>query len=301
MRPGYGAGVSATEAESVRIDVRDRVATIVLGRPHRLNAITAGMFRGLMECLDRVDDDDDIRAAIVTGEGRAFCAGADVSGGPESAFSPRTRSNAPPGAEALAGRDGGGILNLRILACKKPIIAAVNGAAVGLGATMTLPMDFRLASTEAKFGFVFTRRGIVPDGASSWFLARVVGIGRALDWMETGRIFSSAEALDAGLVHSVHEPDALLDAAWSIAGEIRDHTAPVSVALARQMLWRMLVAQDPMEAHRLESRLIAARATSPDAAEGVAAFLEKRVPSFPMQVSTDLPEPYPWWEELPFS
>jgi enoyl-CoA hydratase/carnithine racemase len=295
--------VSPDDAGMVRIEVRERIATLTLDRPDRLNAITIPMFAELMAALDRVDEDDDIRAAIVTGSGRAFCAGADVSGGPEGfTGGPRPagggeRGNDPPAPQ----RDGGGVLVLRILACKKPVIAAVNGAAVGLGATMTLPMDFRLAATGARFGFVFGRRGIVPDGASSWFLPRVVGIGRALDWVETGRIFGSDEALTAGLVGGVHEPDALLDAAWEIAATIRDNVAPVSVAVSRQLLWRMTMAQDPMEAHRIESRLIAQRAASPDAFEGVRAFLDKRPPDFPMKVSTDLPEPYPWWEELPFA
>jgi enoyl-CoA hydratase/carnithine racemase len=292
--------MSDDEGTEVRLEIRDGIATVLLDRPERLNAVTSRMFVALMQCLDRIDEDDGVRAAIVTGNGRAFCAGADVSSGPESAFAPRTDAETPAAAESMAGRDGGGVLNLRILACKKPIIAAVNGPAVGLGATMTLPMDFRLASTKARFGFVFTRRGIVPDGASSWLLPRVVGIGHALDWVETGRIFASDEALTAGLVRSVHEPDELLGAAWAIAEEIRDNTAPVSVALARQMLWRMLVAADPMEAHRLESRLLATRATSADALEGVTAFLEKRSPAFRMRVSADLPAPYPWWEEPTF-
>ncbi len=295
--------MSPDDAGTVRVDVRDRIATVTLDRPDRLNAMTIPMFGELMAALDRLDEDDEIRAAIVTGAGRAFCAGADVSGGPE-AFTggPRLAGGGDRSGEPVApARDGGGILVLRILACKKPLLAAVNGAAVGLGATMTLPMDFRLAATGARFGFVFGRRGIVPDGASSWFLPRVVGIGRALDWVETGRIFGSDEGLAAGLVGSVHEPDALLDAAWEIATTIRDNVAPVSVAVSRQMLWRMTMAQDPMEAHRLESRLIAQRAASPDAAEGVQAFLEKRPPRFPMKVSTDLPEPYPWWQELPFA
>lgn len=292
--------MSEPEAGSVRYEVTDQIATIVLDRPDRLNALTARMFGELIDCFDRLDEDDDIRAAIVTGNGRAFCAGADVSGGP-SGFTGGDPSRRSTTAEVAVARDGGGILNLRILACKKPIIAAVNGAAVGLGATMTLPMDFRLAATEARFGFVFARRGIVPDGAASWFLPRVVGIARALDWVETGRIFTSEEALDSGLVSSVHEQPELLAAATAIAVQIRDHTAPVSVALSRQLLWRMTMAQEPMEAHRVESRLISQRAASPDAAEGVAAFLEKRPPKFPLRVSTDLPDPYPWWDELPFN
>ena len=295
--------MSPDDAGTVRVEVRDRIATITLDRPDRLNAMTIPMFGELMAALDRLDEDDEIRAAIVTGAGRAFCAGADVSGGPEGfTGGPRPAGGGDrSGKPAAPQRDGGGILGLRILACKKPVIAAVNGAAVGLGATMTLPMDFRLAATGARFGFVFGRRGIVPDGASSWFLPRVVGIGRALDWVETGRIFGSDEALTAGLVGSVHEPDALLDAAWKIAATIRDNVAPVSVAVSRQLLWRMTMAQDPMEAHRIETRLIAQRAASPDAFEGVQAFLDKRPPDFPMKVSTDMPEPYPWWEELPFA
>ena len=291
--------MSGGDAGTVHFELRDRIATITLARPARLNAMDVPMFADLMGALDRIDEDDDVRAAIVTGAGTAFCAGADVSAGPSGFTGGQPRDDAPP-LDAGPPRDGGGILVLRILACTKPVIAAVNGAAVGLGATMTLPMDFRLAATGARFGFVFGRRGIVPDGASSWFLPRVVGIARALDWVETGRIFGSDEALAAGLVGSVHEPDALLDAAWETAAMIRDNVAPVSVAVSRQLLWRMTMARDPMEAHRLESRLIAQRAASPDAVEGVQSFLEKRPPAFPMKVSTDLPEPFPWWEELPF-
>ncbi len=231
--------------------------------------------------LDEVDADDDVRAVVVTGEGRAFCAGADISGGAR-AFEPTraTDDREPP-------RDGGGILALRIHALKKPIIAAINGASVGMGATMTLPMDVRLASTTARFGFVFTRRGIIPEGCSSWFLPRVVGIGTAAEWMLTGRLIDAQEAFDAGLVRSMHEPAALLPAACELAREISEHAAPVSAAMTRQLLWRMLATEDPYVAHRAESRGLAHRSHAGDAHEGVASFLAKRAPEFTDRVSSD--------------
>jgi len=265
------------------------VLTLTLDRPDRLNAFTARMGDELRDALDRSDADDDVRAVVVTGAGRGFCAGADLAAGGD------TFAYAPDSADAH--RDSGGRLTLRIFESTKPVIGAVNGPAVGVGATMTLPMDVRLAADSARFGFVFARRGIVPEAASSWFLPRVVGIARALEWTMTGRVFDAAEALDGGLVRSVHPADALLPAAYALAAEIAEHAAPVSVALTRQMMWRMLGADHPMEAHRVDSWAVARRGRSADAAEGVGAFLEKRPARFPDRVSADLPEGYPWWPD----
>ncbi|MBS1862082.1 MAG: crotonase/enoyl-CoA hydratase family protein [Actinobacteria bacterium] len=276
----------------IRYEVEDRVARITLNRPEKLNALIDPAYAELHEALDRIDADDEVRAVVFTGEGRAYCAGRDVSGG-GGTFS----YDAPVGEH----RDIGGRLTLRLFRCLKPIIAAVNGPAVGIGATMLLPMDVRLASSEARFGFVFPRRGIVSEAASSWFLPRVVGISRALEWAMTGRVFGAAEALEGGLVRSVHEPDQLLAAADELAHEIADNAAPVSVALTRQMMWRMLGADDPMEAHKIDSRAVAARGASADAAEGVESFLEKRPPRFPVRVSDGMPDFFPWWEERPFA
>jgi enoyl-CoA hydratase/carnithine racemase len=236
-----------------------------------------------------------VRAVIVTGAGRAFCAGADLSAGRET-FDYAKRE----GLSAETHRDGGGQVTLRIFEMKKPVIAAVNGPAVGIGATMLLPMDLRLASSEARFGFVFTRRGIVPEACSSWFLPRLVGISQALEWTLSGRVFPAQEALAGGLVSKVLAPDELLPAARALAKEIVDNTAPVSVALARQMMWRMLGADHPMEAHKVDSRGIFHMGASPDVAEGIAAFKEKRAPKFSMRVSRDMPTFYPWWEERAF-
>lgn len=282
--------------EHISYGVADKVATITLDRPDKLNAFTGTMMRELHEAFDMVDADDDVRVVIVTGSGRAFCAGADLSAGANT-FNDGQMST-DDGSHVR--RDGGGTVTLRIFACNKPVIAAVNGPAVGVGATMILPMDFRLASTTAKFGFVFTRRGIVPEACSSWFLPRVVGISRAQEWVLTGRVFDAEEALHHGLVRSIHEPDQLLPAAHELAREIVDNTAPVSVALARQMMWRMLGAAHPMEAHRVDSRGIQIRGRSTDVAEGVTSFLEKRRPNFSEKVSSDLPDIFPDWIEPGF-
>jgi enoyl-CoA hydratase/carnithine racemase len=267
-----------------------------MNRPEKLNAFTGTMMTEMIDAFDRSDADDSIRAVIVTGAGRAFCAGADLGAG-GSTFDADGRADRPKGLN----RDGGGLLTLRIFDSKKPVIAAVNGPAVGIGVTMTLAMDIRLAADVARFGFVFARRGIVPEACSSWFLPRVVGISRAMEWTATGRIFDADEALAGGLVRSVHPGDELLGAAQALAAEIADNTAPVSVALCRQMMWRMLGADDPMEAHRIDSRAIASRGQSDDAAEGVTSFLEKRDAQFPLNVSADMPDFYPWWEERVFS
>ena len=281
--------------ETIRYQVEDGILTLTLHRPEKLNAFTGQMMQEMIDALDRADADDEVRCIIVTGTGRAFCAGADLSAGGKT-FDADSREDRPGGLQ----RDGGGLLTLRIFELKKPIIAAVNGPAVGIGVTMTLPMDIRLASENARFGFVFARRGIVPEAASSYFLPRIVGIDRALEWCFSGRVFPAAEALAGGLVRSVHAPDELLTAARAIAREIADNTSAVSVALIRQMMWRMLGADHPMEAHKLDSRGIYYLGKSADAREGVEAFLEKRPARFPNRVSKDMPEFFPWWEDRKF-
>jgi enoyl-CoA hydratase/carnithine racemase len=277
--------------EQITTELTDGILTITLNRPDRLNAWTATMCRELIEAFDQADADDDVRVLIITGAGRGFCAGADLEAGAET-FDYRAR-----GGEGRP-RDNGGQFTLRIFQCTKPVIAAVNGPAVGVGATMQLPMDIRLAADDARFGFVFARRGIVPEAASSFFLPRVVGISRAMEWVATGRVFSAQEALEGGLVRSLHPKDQLLDAARELAREITDNTAPVSVALARRMMWSMLGARHPMEAHRADSQAMFARGQSADAAEGVSSFLEKRAAVFPDRVSAGLPDVLPDWASM---
>lgn len=274
--------------EQITYEVDDRILTIGLNRPERLNAFTDRMRDELCDAFDRADADDMVSAVIVTGHGRGFCAGADLEGG-GATF-----------ADEELERDGGGLVTLRIFESKKPVIAAVNGPAVGVGATMTLAMDMRIAADTARLGFVFARRGIVPESCSSWFLPRIVGIGRALEWTLSGRIFSADEAREAGLVRSVHSREDLLPAARSLAREIADNCSPVSVALTRQMMWRMLGADHPMEAHKIDSRAVFHTGRSADAAEGVESFLEKRPAAFPGKVSRDLPDFFPWWESRRF-
>ena len=258
-----------------------------------MNAFTTPMAHELVAAIDAADADDNVRAIVVTGNGKAFCAGADLGGG-ESTFDYK---DVETEGQPSAPRDTGGRVTLRLFNCKKPVIGAINGAAVGIGATMTLPMDVRLASERARFGFVFARRGIVPEAASSWFLPRVVGISQALEWCMRGHVFGAEEALAGGLVKSVYPEDELLPAAYELAREIAENTAPVSIALTRQMMWRMLGAGHPMEAHRLDSRGVYARGKQSDAREGVASFLEKRPAEFSDSASSDMPEFYPWWEE----
>lgn len=289
--------MSTATYEHIRYDVSDHVATITLHRPDQLNAFTGTMMREMIDAFDRIDADDDVRAVIVTGEGRGFCAGADLSSGGDTFAKGGSDVQTPVGVP----RDGGGLLTLRIFECTKPVIGAINGAAVGVGVTMTLPMDVRLASTTAKFGFVFARRGIVPEACSSWFLPRLVGISQAADWCYSGRVFPATEALEGGLVRSVHEPDDLLPAARALAASYAEASAPVSVALTRRMLWRMLGASHPMEAHRVDSRGIQSRGASGDAREGVTSFLEKRAAEFPDRVSDGLPEIFPGWEDPEFA
>ena len=275
--------------------VADRVATVTLHRPEKLNAFTHVMRDELVDAFSRADEDDEVRAVIVTGAGRAFCAGADLSAGRET-FDYAKRE----GLDAETHRDGGGQVTLRLYVMKKPVLGAINGPAVGIGATMLLPMDIRLASGHARFGFVFTRRGIVPEACSSFFLPRLVGIAHALDWTLTGRVFGADEALAGGLVQKVVAPEELLPAAHAWAREIVENTAPVSVALARQMMWKMLGADHPMEAHKVDSRGIFHMGRSPDVAEGIASFKEKRKPRFGMRVSRDMPPFYPWWKHRNF-
>nr|WP_316629251.1 crotonase/enoyl-CoA hydratase family protein [uncultured Brevundimonas sp.] len=289
---------------TIRYEVEDGVALITLSRPDKLNAFTPVMMREMIDALDRTDADDAVRAVIFTGEGRAYCAGADLSAGTRGFVDEGQQSlmNADGSVNygAEAARDGGGLLTLRLFESTKPLIGAINGAAVGVGVTMTLPMDIRLASETARFGFVFTRRGIVPEAASSWFLPRVVGVSKALEWCYSGRVLDAQEALDGGLVRSLHAPEDLLPAARAIAREIVENTSPVSVALTRQMLWRGLGQSHPMEAHRIDSRAILSRTASADAAEGVASFLEKRAATYPDAVSKDMPDFYPWWDDEPY-
>ena len=286
-----------SEYTQIRYEVSDSIATVTLARPEKMNAFTGVMRRELLDVFDVIDADDAVRAVIVTGDGKAFCAGADLSSGAKT-FDDGDWSST---SDDSVRRDGGGQVTLRIFACKKPVIAAINGAAVGIGATMTLPMDVRLASSAARIGFVFTRRGIVPEACSSWFLPRVVGISRAAEWVYTGRILSADEAASGGLVRTVYAPDELLPAARALAREIADNTSGVSVALSRQMLWRMLGADHPMQAHRVDSRAIQLRGRSADAHEGVTSFLEKRPANFSDSVAASLPDVFPEWQDPQFS
>lgn len=267
----------------IRLDVADAIATITLDRPQQLNAFTTAMGRELVDAFDTCDRDDRIRAVVITGAGRAFCAGADLSAGAET-FAAGDQD------AAASFRDGGGEVVLRMFESRKPVIAAVNGPAVGVGITMTLAADFRLAVDHARIGFVFNRRGIVPESCSSWFLPRLVPMQTALDWVYSGRLVEAGEALDAGLFSALHPADALLDEAHALARRVTEHSAPVSVALSRQMLWRNLGSEHPMIAHRVESRGIYHRGASEDAREGVTAFLEKRPARFPDSVERDLPD-----------
>lgn len=273
--------------ETLKIDIQDHVMTITLNRPERLNAFNVKMMDELIAAFDRADEDDDVRAIIMTGEGRAFCAGADLEKGGD------TFARETPIEEH---RDGGGLVSLRIYELKKPIIAAINGPAVGVGITMTLPMDIRIASSNAKMGFVFARRGIVPEACSGWFLPRIVGISQALKWVYSGEAFTADEALKGGLVSEVVEPEQLMDTARAIARGLAENTSAMSVALSRQLMWSMLGADHPMESHKVESKLIHWSGRNPDAKEGVESFLEKRKPEFKMKVSKEMPDFYPWNE-----
>lgn len=289
--------------ETIKYDIADNILTITLNRPEKLNAFNARMQAELIEAFNQADADDNVRAVIVTGEGRAFCAGADLSSGADTFDRDARRgpvkrlANGDVDYSDPNVRDGGGQVTLRIFKCLKPVIAAVNGPAVGIGVTMQLAMDIRIASENAKFGFVFSQRGIVPEAASSWFLPRLVGISQALEWCYSGRVFPAQEALAGRLVSKVVPPDQLLPTARALAREFTEKTAPVSIALIRQMMWRMMGADDPMEAHKVDSRGIYARGRSDDVKEGVMSFLEKRPAAFKNKVSADMPSYYPWWTE----
>lgn len=279
--------------EQILYEIEDRVLTVTLNRPERLNAYTTQMGDELIDAFERANNDDQIRVIVVTGAGRAFCAGADLEKGGQT-FDYRARGL---GESLTDKRDRGGLITLKIYESRKPVIAALNGPAVGIGITMTLPMDIRLASQTARIGFVFAQRGITPEACSTWFLPRLVGISRAAEWVLSGRVFPPEEALEHGLVSRVVQPEALMGEARALAQEIAKNTSAVSVALARQMLWKMLGASHPMEAHRVESKAIVFMGASADAQEGVKSFLEKRSPNFQMSPSRDLPDFFPWWDD----
>lgn len=278
--------------EQILYDVEDNILTLTMNRPEKLNAFTGQMLNEMVDALDRADADDDIKAIIFTGAGRGFCAGADLSAGD------RTFDHSDDGARIRP--DGGGILTLRIFECLKPVIAACNGPSVGVGTTMQCAMDIRLASESAKYGFVFAKRGIVPEACSSWFLPRIVGINQALEWCYSGRVFNATEALEKRFVRSVHKPDELLKVARDLAHEFAEQTSSVSIAMIRQMMWKMLTADHPMEAHKVDTRGVYYTGRSADAREGVQSFLEKRAPEFPDKVSENMPEFFPWWQKREF-
>ena len=286
---------------TIRLEVEGGIATLTLNRPDKLNAFNTQMMQEMIAAFDQTDADDSVRVVIVTGAGRAFCAGADLSAG-AATFDYSTRGGQDKEARTIEGvqRDGGGLLTLRIYDSLKPVIAAVNGPAVGVGVTMQLAMDIRMASTDARYGFVFSRRGINPEACSSWFLPRLVGVQTALEWCYSGRVFPAQEAHERGLVRSLHAPEDLLPAARALAREIADNTAPVSIALTRQLIWRMAGASHPMEAHMADSRGIQARGAMADAKEGVVSFLEKRPPRYPDKVSSDLPDIWEQWSAPKF-
>lgn len=279
--------------EQILYEVEDGILTLTLNRPEKLNAFTAKMLEEMVDALDHADKDDEVRSIIITGSGRGFCAGADLSDSGGNTFN---HENDGRGLHP----DGGGVLTLRLFECLKPVICACNGPAVGIGATMQCAMDIRLASDAARYGFVFSKRGIVPEACSSWFLPRLVGISQALEWAYSGRIFDANEALNKGFVSSVHKPDDLLPRARELAHEFAEQTSAISVTMVRQMMWKMLTADHPMEAHKVDSRGVYFTGKSKDAAEGVQAFLDKRPASFPGKVSKDMPEFFPWWEKREF-
>ncbi len=294
---------TATAFEQIKLDIADGVAVITLFRPEKMNAFTGKMMYELIAAFDQTDADDRVKAVIVTGAGeKAFCAGADLSEGAKTFDYDARAGSGEAGRTSREDiqRDGGGRVTLRIFNSLKPVIGAINGAAVGVGVTMQLPMDIRIASDTARFGFVFNRRGINPEAASSWFLPRLVGIQQALEWCYTGRVFPAEEALRSGLIRSIHPQSELMSAAHALAREIVDNTAPVSNVLTRHMMWRMLGAAHPMEAHVVDSAAIYSRGKTADAREGVMSFLEKRQPVYPVKVSEGLPSFFPWWDEPEF-
>ena len=281
--------------ETVRTEVRENSLIIYLSREERMNAFTLTMQQEIVKVLDDAEEDDDIKAIIFTGDGKAYCAGADLSSGGDTFDNRKGRERTNDVV-----RDSGGLLTLRLFKCKKPLIAAVNGAAVGIGATMLLPMDTRICSDQARFGFVFAKRGIVPEAASSWFLPRLIGINKALELCYTGKVISAEEAKEIKLVSEILNQDKLIDRALEIAKEFTAESSQISIALTRQMMWRMLGADDPMEAHKIDSRAVFELGQSGEAIEGVNSFLEKRPPSFPGKVSKDMPSFFPWWDEKEF-
>jgi enoyl-CoA hydratase/carnithine racemase len=293
--------MAAPTFETIKLEVEDGIALLTLNRPEKLNAFNTQMMLDMIAAFDFTDAEDDVKVVIVTGAGRGFCAGADLSSGAQT-FDYDARGGEGKAARTREGvqRDGGGLLTLRIYDSLKPVIAAVNGPAVGVGVTMQLAMDIRLASTEARFGLVFARRGLNPEAASSWFLPKLVGVQTALEWCYTGRVFPAQEAFDKGLVRSLHAPDDLLPAARALAREIADNTAPVSIALTRQLIWRNAGASHPMDAHMSDSRGIQARGKMGDAKEGVVSFLEKRPANYPDKVSSDLPDIWDHWTRPTF-
>ncbi|MBI9075492.1 MAG: crotonase/enoyl-CoA hydratase family protein [Desulfatibacillum sp.] len=278
--------------QDILYQVEDSILTITLNRPDRLNAFTITMKNEILDALDRADQDDAIRAIIFTGAGRAFCAGMEL-GAKDNIFGYEIPQTEPYNIEEI--RDSGGEVSLRLYDCKKPVIAAINGPAVGVGITMTLAMDFRMASEKAKIGFVFSQRGLCVEACSSWFLPRIVGVSQALEWVYSGEVFKAQEALDGGLLRSIHAPEDLLPEARKLAKKIADNTAPISVALSRQLMWKMLGANHPMDAHNMDSRAIY-YASETDGKEGIMSFLEKREPEFKVKVSSDMPYFYPWWK-----
>jgi enoyl-CoA hydratase/carnithine racemase len=288
-----------TQYTQIILDKSQAIATITLNRPEKMNAYTRTMGEEIMAAMDDIDADDAVRAVIFTGSGeRAFCAGADLTPeGGGQVFSDPTEVSDLSDPKV---RDGGGLLTLRLFESKKPLICACNGVAVGVGATMQLAMDIRLASSTARYGFVFARRGIVPEAASSWFLPRIVGIGQALEWCYTGRIFDAEEARAGGLVRSIHDPQDLMHAARALASEIAENTSAISVAMTRAMMWRLAASDHPMEAHKIDSRAIYRLSRGADAKEGIVSFLEKRKPMYPGKVSADMPDFYPWWDARPY-
>ncbi|MCR9179849.1 MAG: crotonase/enoyl-CoA hydratase family protein [Erythrobacteraceae bacterium] len=284
-----------TEYTQIIVEKADGIATITLNRPDKMNAYTRTMGEEIIAAMDDIDADDAVRAVIFTGAGeRAFCAGADLT--PEDGGQVFASGDTVDSLSDARVRDGGGLLTLRLFESKKPLISACNGVAVGVGATMQLAMDIRLAAAHARYGFVFARRGIVPEAASSWFLPRIVGISQALEWCYSGRIFDAGEAKAGGLVRSVHAPEDLLFAARALALEIAENTSAISVAMTRAMMWRLMSADHPMEAHKIDSRAIYRLSRGADAAEGITSFLEKRKPMYPGKVSADMPDFYPWWD-----
>lgn len=284
----------ANNYETILYSIEDHILTITLNRPDRLNAWNLQMFAELCDAFDRSDADDDVRAVIITGAGKGFCAGADLARGADT-----FEGHAAAIAKAKRG-DEGGELSRRIFRSLKPVIVAFNGPAVGVGLTFPLAADVRMAAKGVKMGFVFTNRGIIPEACSSWFLPRIVGISKALEWCYSGRVFKSEEAAEAGLVRSLHEPDELLPAARALAKEMTENSSPIANTVLRQMMWRMLGADHPIEAHRIDTKGIDELGVSADAKEGIQAFLEKRKPEFPGKVSKDLPSFFPWWEEPEF-